>query len=174
MEVHMRAILHVVLGAVFALLVSGSASGRQPDVFAALLTEVRQIRAVLDRAAGVNPKIQIALHRLDNQQQQVSRVSSQLYGERMKLQQVSMEISEGERTLTRIEEELNRESDPKKRKDLEQDRMAQKHRIERLSAVAQQDRQREAEFASQFDAEQLRWNELNAQLDALMHTLEQR
>jgi predicted nucleic acid-binding Zn-ribbon protein len=170
----MRGILHVLVGAILALGIGGSASGQQADVFAALLTEVRQIRAVLDRAAGLNPRIQIALYRLDTQRQQVSRLSIQLDGERVRLQQLTLEIGDGERELTRIEEALNRESDPKKRKDLEQERTERKYRIERLSADAQHTRQREAELSSQFDAEQLRWNELNAQLDALMRTLEQR
>jgi len=170
----MRAILQIALGAVLALLVGGSASGQQPEVFSALLAEIRHIRVVIDRATTVNPRIQIALHRLDNQQERVSRLSMQLEGTRSSLQRITNALNLNFKDLTGVEEALQREADQQKRRALDEERRPIKAAIERQTEEQQTWQRREAELTSQLDAEQLRWNELNAQLDALMRSLEQR
>ena len=86
----------------------------------ALLAEVRQLRLALERSALVTPKIQVALQRIQIQNDTVARLSREAEESRTITVKVTDEQAELTAELPRAEAMVAEEKDPVKKKDFEE------------------------------------------------------
>ena len=169
----MSKLLALFLGTFVAFLLAPSASGQQPDTLSAILAEIRQLRASVERAATINPHVQVTIYRLNTYQERITRLSGQVQQTQDMLRRVSASLQGGERGLKRLEEALVREIDPQKRQAMEREQAATKSRMEAQASEEQALRTREAELTNQLHTEQLRWDGLNAKLDEMLRMMGQ-
>ena len=92
-------VLFVVL--IGAMAFSGVARGQEPrqDVLAALLTEVRGLRGAIEQMASSSARVQLAMGRLQIQEQRVNTLSRQLTD-------VRASLSAAERQQNQLEAQL--------------------------------------------------------------------
>ena len=165
----------VVLAVVFAALVfSASVRGQEPlrqDVLGTLLVEVRALRGAIEHMASANGRVQLAMGRLQIQDQRVNTLLRQLYEVRQSLAAVERQTIEREAELADLEGVLPSTSDPGERQAIAQ-------RVGELKAILaagtsglQRLRSEETELAGIVSTEQGRWTDLNQQLEALDQTL---
>jgi len=165
----------VVLAVVFAALVfSASVRGQEPlrqDVLGALLVEVRALRGAIEQMASATGRVQLAMGRLQIQDQRVNTLLRQLYELRQSLAAVERQTIEREAELADLEGVLPGTSDPGERQAIAQ-------RVGELKAILvagtsglQRLRSEEAELAGLVSTEQGRWTDLNQQLEVLDQTL---
>lgn len=159
------------------LLFTGMAYAQNSDAtIQALLVEVKQLRLALERSAVVAPKIQVTLQRIQLQQEQVSRVSHQLEDLRDRLAQAALDNGRLAAELKQAEARLPQESDPARRRLLEDQIRAETNRleVEREQQTVQQaaQRARETELSGRLHTEQAKLDELNDRLSSLEQLLE--
>jgi hypothetical protein len=78
------------------------AEQRAPDVLTALLTEVRGLRAVLEQMATAGPRVQLALGRLQLQEQRIGNQVRRLDSVRAGLLAAQRELEPLERLATEV------------------------------------------------------------------------
>lgn len=157
------------------LLIFGSiapAFAQKPDspdaqTIQALLTEVRELRAAIERAIAIQPRIQITLERMQVQQRRIEQLSRPLEDVRRQLADHARFAGQ----QATIEAQLAAEQDANRRKQLEETLRAIKSQAERQSAEDVQLRAREGELMSTVQAEQNKLNELNDRLDRMDQSL---
>jgi len=77
-----------------------------------------------------------------------------------------------DRDVQRLETQLSQESDPGRRRDMENQQQAIKLEVERQLETISQQRELESQLSAQVQVEQAKLNELNERLDALQKELE--
>jgi chromosome segregation ATPase len=159
----MYAVATVLVGGVAAAQTAGLSDSATMQ---ALLTEVRQLRMALERSALVAPRVQITLQRMAVQEQKVARMSQQLDDVRKQIEAEARNRTHINQELTQIEQQISRETDAERRKQLEHRISAMKAEGEDQSGV-QQLRAREAEIVSSLQSERGTLNELNDRLNAI-------
>jgi chromosome segregation ATPase len=132
----------------------------------ALLTEVRQLRIAVEKASLIAPRMQITLQRLGAQQQNVTRISQQLDEVRKQIEHETTRYAHVGQEITDLEQQLSREPDATRRKQLE-DIQASRKRIIADQSTIQQLRTRENEIASSLQNERATLTELNDRLNAI-------
>jgi chromosome segregation ATPase len=144
--------------------------GRE-DVLTALLYEVRGLRSAMEQMASAGPRIQLALGRLQMQEQRVNtmirrhdELSARILSQE---QQVAMVKSQIEFSS----EELERAVPADVRAQLEQQSAQLKSALERLTTALERLQSEDVQIASELAAEQSRWVELNGQLETLEGSL---
>jgi len=157
------------------LALSSLAFAQKPDspdsqTMQALLSEVRQLRAAIERAMAIQPRIQITLERMQVGQRRIEQLSRPL--EDVRRQIADRARSAGDQAA--IESQLASEQDPNRRKQLEDMLKAIKAEAERRSVEDVQLRARESELLSALQAEQNKMNELSDRLDKMDQSLEQK
>ena len=142
-----------------------------PDVLSALLAEVRQLRAAMERAATVTPQIQILGSRLTVQNERLSRAARDLEAVRAEIERVVTGAASATAQAQEVEEQASsRDADPRQRQYA--DLLKQlKRQIGEATAHEQRLRAREAELAGVLVAEELQWTDLNRRLDDLERSL---
>ena len=165
----------VVMG---ALLLAGApvcaqrpAASQPPDVLSELLTEVRQLRAALERAAGESAVVQVVSVRATMQEERLFRVSREVDVLRTGLLAVSREAQEIATNVKDFERGIADETDPNRRKSLEGELPALRTRLQSAREKEQQMQQQEAAMAASLSAEEGRWQAINARLDDLERRL---
>jgi hypothetical protein len=165
----------IVLAVVFAALpFTASVRGqepRRPDVFDTLLVEVRALRGAIEQMASASARVQLAMGRLQIQEQRVNTLSRQLYDVRQSLAGVERQRIEREAELADLEGVLPTTSDKGERQAIVQRVGELKTILSAGMGGLQRLRSEEAELAGVVSTEQGRWTELNQQLDALDQTL---
>ena len=134
----------------------------------ALLSEVRQLRAAIERAMAIQPRIQITLERMQAGQRRIEQLSKPL-------EDVRRQLGDHARFAGRqaaVEAQLAAEQDPTRRKQLEDMLKAIKAEAEQRSGEDVQLRAREGELLSALQAEQNKMNELSDRLDRMDQALE--
>ena len=156
---------------------AGSAQG--PDILPALLEEVRGLRAAMEQMASAGPRVQLALGRLQLQEQRVNTLVR-------RLEETRDRLAEAQREAVRHEGQMNQ---MKKFDTMLKDGTAEarqeanemQHMVEmfkREMAMAHADVQRlsaeEAAIAADIAMEQGRWTEINQRVEELERTLGRR
>lgn len=144
----------------------------QPDTtLQVLLNEVHALRIALEKSNQIGPRIQIALARMQFQEQRVRDAARQVEAARG-------EVINLQSTRTRLEDSIktyeNRQGqivDPATKTAMEQAVTSVKAELERLTAQEPQLRAREAEANSALSSEQAKWNEINDVLVSMERVL---
>ena len=166
-------ILLTILGAAsFSAPTGQTSQGDSGQTMQALLSEVHQLRLAIQRSNLNTYHAQVTLERLRLQQQQVDRVNDKLGGARALIARVQMDRSRLQADLPRLETQLSQESDPGRRRDMENQQQAIKLEVERQLETISQQRELESQLSAQVQVEQAKLNELNERLDALQKELE--
>ena len=167
----------ITAGLVFALLigivaaVAGQSARAVPSGGSSLddlLTEVRGLRVELNQAAGTSIRTQLFVARLQLQEQRVNAAARQLADVQDRLASVQQGQAAMAERLTASEDGQLR-LPPEDRSD-DQIR-ALKLQIDQVQKREQDLRREEATLSSTLAAEQARWMEFNARLDALERSL---
>jgi len=164
----MRALVFVLCSCLAAW---AQAPSTDPQTLQNLLSEVHQLRIVLERSATIAPRIQIAVERLKLQQEQVARTSRELADLRERLDHNRSELSRMQQRAQSLEAAETQETDPNKRRELDEALKMIKLDTEQTEKSTQQLQAREGELASQLQSEQSRLTELNDRLDQIERTL---
>jgi uncharacterized phage infection (PIP) family protein YhgE len=141
------------------------------DTLSVLLSEVRQLRITMERAALTSPRIQLLGSRLGVQNERLSRASGHLEGLRQNLNRLSASIAQMTAQLQQMEDALAGESDPERRRRLVQEQRSLKQVLDQQTAEEQRTRAQETDAYNAFAAEQAAWTELNRRLDELEREL---
>lgn len=115
---------------------SGAAAGQTPaaqdqNVLAALLVEVRGLRAAMERMASAGPRVQLALGRLQLQAQRVNTLIRRHDDVKARIASEERQAGQLRDEIARLEERLRREIDVKEREALEDQTGAFKVRSEK-------------------------------------------
>ena len=133
-----------------------------------LLAEVRRLRADLNQAAGTSVRTQLLVARLQMQEQRVNATARQLADVQDRLASVQQGQAAMIERLS-VSEDSQQRLPPEDRSD-DQIR-ALKLQIDQVQKREQVLRAQEATLSGTLAAEQARWNEFNARLDALERSL---
>ncbi len=165
-------VLAVVMGLAAFASAQGSAQPDQNSILAALLAEVRAMRAELAAAASSGIRTQLLIGRLQLQEQRINAVSNELTEVRRAL--AGLEEGRGSMLaeVQRLEDTLRGgvSSDPEQRaaaQMLEQMQM----QVDQVQRQEQQLRAQESELNAQLASEQGRWMDFNTRLDEIERSL---
>ena len=162
---------------VCAVLLAGvPASGQQgasqaPDVLQLLLTEVRQLRAALERVASESAAIQVVSVRATMQEERLWRISREVDTLRTSLLAASRDAREAATSLKQFEREIEDETDGARRKSLEGELPALRAKLQTAREKEQEIQQQEAAMAGSLSTEEGRWQAINDRLDELERRL---
>lgn len=147
---------------------------QEPDVLGALLVEVRGLRAAMEQMGSAGPRVQLALGRLQLQEQRVNTMVRRLESVREAIARVEKE-SAGAESQAAMMAKAFKDGDDKP----ENNPMS--HVIETLKAAVVANaaeigrlQGEEAQLQQQIAAEQARWSEINNGLEQLEQALTKR
>ncbi len=167
---HMLVIATIAAAALGGTVV-GRAQSSSADTLSSLLVEVRGLRAAMEQLVSAGPRIQLAMGRLQLQDQRVSELTRRLDDVKNKLAALQQQSESEEEQNKTIEENLAGIADPVRRRELE-DVLKHNKFIARERAPEIVRLQGEHAALSQDLAnEQTRWVDLNQRLDELERTL---
>lgn len=165
----MRGLLAILLTASFA--VAQEPAGSQDATIQALLKEVHALRITLERSNQIGPKIQIALARMQLQEERVRNATRQLQDARDRIADIEIKRAESADRIKQVEVQQAQIVDPNARKQVDFDLSSMKTELEHLGALEQQVRAKESEANSLLLGEQARWNEANDLLTSIERML---
>jgi predicted nucleic acid-binding Zn-ribbon protein len=149
----------------------------EPEVLSALLGEVRGLRLAIEQMASAGPRIQLALGRLQLQEQRLNTMLRRLETLRDSTAGAERGVSQLEAQLARMQEDFKA---AETRGDAPDERALayEMRQLRRQLDLARQDQQRwqaeEAQLQQQIAAEQARWTEINRSLEDLERALGKR
>lgn len=161
---------------VSAALVGGSREGRAQgatslDVLPALLVEVRGLRAAMEQMASAGPRVQLALGRLQLQEQRVNTLVRRLEEVKASLVQARRELDSPTDRLALFERLAREVTDLDKRRDIELELNGLKRDVARATLEVQRLQNDETALGQDISAEQGRWSQINQQLEELERSL---
>lgn len=161
-----------VLVLVIVGVVSAQSSQSGPSSIADLLTEVRGLRADVNRAASASMRVQVLVARVSLQEQRINAVVRELTEARSQLVTADRERSDLERRVKGFEDGIAaRTATPAQLRDLETMLPQLKADLSQRQAGELQLRNHEADLLALLTSEQGRWTNLNGRLDDLERTL---
>lgn len=143
-------------------------TGETAKAIKELTGEIRTLRAAIERTSESQLQGQILGLYLSLQQNRVTQATSRLDAVRRELEEVGNSSRELAQNAAAMETALTQETDPAKRRQLEEQLRDQKQQLERLAAHEQQVRGREAEADQASQTEEARWTELISRLEQLL------
>ncbi|HXW08671.1 MAG TPA: hypothetical protein VD833_25795 [Vicinamibacterales bacterium] len=146
-------------------------TAQQPDVLPALLAEVRGLRAAMEQLAAAGPRIQLAMGRLQLQEQRVNTLVRRLEGVRAELRSTGHQLNEANQQQAALERAMREPNPPERQTQLEWELAALKTGLARLTSEYQRLTGDEAATAQEISAEQSRWTEINGRLEELDRAL---
>jgi len=164
-----RGLLTAVLASSFAVAQEPAAS--HDETIQALLKEVHALRVALERNSQIGPKIQIALARMQLQEQRVRNATQHLQEIRDRTAEIQRKRTETAERIKQFETVQAETIDPNARKQMDLDFSEMKAQVERLGTLEQQLREKEAEANSVLLGERTRWNEANDALTSIERML---
>ena len=142
------------------------------DVLPALLIEVRGLRAAMEQMASAGPQVQLALGRLQLQEQRVNNLLRRMESVQNDLANTLQEGDSGRRELTRMENALKSAGlAPEERQQLENILPEMRARVSGALAKAQRLQVEESDLTQELAAEQVRWTEINQRMEELERAL---
>jgi hypothetical protein len=165
-EFDMRASLLTLLIAGFVIPASA-----QENTLETLLKEVRALRIAMERSNQIAPRIQIALARIQLQEERVRNAARQLEAAREALAHAEIRRTELVDRVKTGEKIAAQTTDPKERQAFTQEMEMMTAEIERMKTLDQQLRAKEAEASALLLNEQARWNEASDLLTSIERAL---
>ena len=162
------------------LIVLGTTTGgqapQQPtqDTLAALLVEVRGLRGAIEQMASVGPSIQLAMGRLQLQEQRINTLVRRADGIRDALVAAHKRAGEIQDRAGNLQRALEDSTEPAHRSNIESQLPVLKQDLARVLAEIQRLQTEESEAAAQVSNEQARWTEINQRLEDLDRALARR
>jgi hypothetical protein len=150
----------------FAAVVGGQGAAVSDGDMRALVTEIRGLRADVNRVAGANIRSQLLFGRLQLQEQRTVTLARQLDALQQEISTVSQQRIDAHERVKSIEESTTIKHE--EREDgIRNFQMIMNDRLRAEQAL----RQREAALSALVAEEQARWNEFNSRLDELERAL---
>ena len=137
------------------------------DVLAALLVEVRGLRAAMEQMASAGPRVQLALGRVQLQEQRVNTMLRRLESVREAIVKAEKDASAAESSLTSMEKMFKSDDAPAEGNPFTAMLGGLKKSIADGAAEVQRLHAEEAALQQQIAAEQNRWADLNQRMEAL-------
>ncbi len=175
MSSSLRRILVMATVAVAAL--GGSLAGRaqsssaSADTLSSLLIEVRGLRAAMEQLVSAGPRVQLAMGRLQLQEQRVTEMTRRLDDVKNRLAGLQKQSDSEEEETKMLEETIPRTTDPKRQQELEMALKHMKFAARERSPELQRLQGEQAALAQDLANEQTRWMDLNQRLDELERAL---
>jgi chromosome segregation ATPase len=146
------------------------------DVLPALLTEVRGLRAAMEQMASAGPRVQLALGRLQLQEQRVNTIMRRLETVRGSLLENQRAYDQAQERLTQIEDLASRlPSNPQPGHPTAAELTFEQMQVKAMTGRAAADVQRltaeESALSADLAAEQGRWTDLNQRMEDLERAL---
>ena len=143
-----------------------------PDKGAALLDEVKALRADVREAAANSLRAQLLVARLSLQEQRITTLNRELGEVQTRIMAATDERSSVEGQLRELEQALTGGAvAPDLQREIQAQRIAVQRALAQHQQVEQQLRLRESEIMGVITGEQGRWNDFNARLDELERSL---
>ena len=174
-----------VLAGLLAVITFGPRVGAQnvrqePDVLGALLVEVRGLRHAMEQMAQAGPRVQLALGRLQLQEQRVNTMLRRLETAREQLGGSERTLAQHQRELEKREEALKSpelQAEPEREaitRNLKHEIAEMKHRGTLAQTEVQRLQGEVSTLEQQIANEQGRWSEINRALEDLERALGKR
>jgi hypothetical protein len=145
-----------------------------PDVLAALLVEVRGLRAAMEQMASAGPRVQLALGRLQLQEQRVNTMLRRLEEVRTALTPARSASDDFSGRLARLERAARTSTNEEQRKEAEEAVPQIRAEAQRAAAEVHRLQTEESTLLQDIAGEQNRWTELNQRLEELERSLDRR
>jgi predicted nucleic acid-binding Zn-ribbon protein len=166
--------------AVTVLIVVGTTTrGQTPqqpnqDTLGALLVEVRGLRSAMEQMASVGPSIQLAMGRLQLQEQRLNTLVRRADVVRDALVSAHKRARELQDRIGNMQRALDASTEPVHRAAIETELPIVKQDLARAMTDVQRLQTEEAEASAQVSGEQTRWAEINQRLEELDRALTRR
>lgn len=166
--------------ALAGLVVLGTTAGgqtpQQPnqDALGASLVEVRALRSAIEQMTTVGPSIQLAMGRLQLQEQRINTIVRRADVLRDALSAAHKRAGELRDRVGNMQRAFESSTEPLNRSAIEGELPIVKQDLARATAEVQRLQQEESEAAAQVSAEQTRWAEINQRLEELDRPLMRR
>ena len=164
-------IVIALLATVLALATPARSQQEPQSVLPALLTEVRGLRTAMERMASAGPRVQLALGRLQLQEQRINTLIMKLDSTRERLVDAQREVAQHQQQLSQFEAAFKEAPDTEERRQAEHMLGMLKGQMTSLSSEIQRLTAEEASLAGDIASEQARWNEFNQKLEELERAL---
>lgn len=145
-----------------------------PGILPELLSEVRGLRAAMEQMASAGPRVQLALGRLQLQEQPLTTLVMKLDATRASLAGLQRQLAQQQGEVARMEGSEKEVPDPETRRQVEQMAIVMKREIVVTSAEIQRLTAEEASISTDVASEQARWNDFNQRLEELERALTRR
>jgi hypothetical protein len=146
-------------------------AGSQEAALQTLLKEVHALRVAMERSNQIAPKVQIALAKMQLQEQRVRNAEGQLRDARERIATVQSRSAKFADQIKYAETAETQAVDPTARKQLDAEILAMKSEVGQLNSEEQLLRAKEAEASSLVSTEQAKWNEINDLLTSIERSL---
>ena len=149
----------------------------QPDIMPALLEEVRGLRAALEQMTSAGPRVQLALGRLQLQDQRVSTAVKRLDEARTRLVQMQEQQADLEQQVASLDRTLKEgrrgpaNADGPPIEEIEHLLTVRRRGLAQINTELQRLTAEEAGYATDVASEHARWTELNQRLEDLERAL---
>ena len=167
----------LLIATIGAAALGGSVVGRAQsspsasDTLSSLLIEVRGLRAAMEQMVSAGPRVQLAIGRLQLQEQRVTEVTRRLDDAKNQLAALQKVSDNEEDEVKMLEDTIPRTSDPKREQELENALKHLKFAARERAPELQRLQGEQAALAQDLANEQTRLSELNQRLDELERTL---
>jgi hypothetical protein len=167
-RIAMSAMLVAIAGVVSVAGQDSNQSGDTAKAIKELTGEIRSLRASIERTSESQLQGQILGLYLSLQQNRVAQANSRLDVVRRELDGLTNRSREIAQRAATLDQALTQETDPAKRRDLEDEQRAMKQAAEQVVGQEQQGRARETEAYQTAQSEEQRWTELISRLEQLL------
>jgi chromosome segregation ATPase len=164
----------VVTGAIVTAVITGGAfvgSAQQPstpsDVLSALLIEVRGLRNAMEQMAAAGPRVQLALGRLQLQEQRINNLARRLDSIRVSITEAQEDREKSEMMARDLQRASGEHRDAEGQQEIAQELKKWRARLARAEADVRRLTAEEAMLPQEIAAEQNRWSEINQRLEEL-------
>jgi chromosome segregation ATPase len=168
----------LVIASVAAAALGGSVVGRAqpsaPDTLSSLLTEVRALRIAMEQMVAAGPRVQLAMGRLQLQDQRVSELTRRLDDVKNRLAGIQKQSDNEEEESKMLEETIPRTTDPARQRELEEVLKHHKFAARERAPEILRLQGEQAALMQDLANEQTRWMDLNQRLDELERSLVRR
>jgi chromosome segregation ATPase len=171
----------ILLGAVSGVRTSASQStarqsaAQQEDVLPALLVEVRGLRAAMEQMASAGPRVQLALGRVQLQEQRVNNLMRRSEEARSHLDEAHRKYDQTQQQLRGIQEAIREpRPDGPPVAELQGAQRETERELARVAADIQRLTADSASIDADLATEQGRWIDLNQRMEALEQSLVRR
>jgi hypothetical protein len=150
---------------------------QEPDVLSALLTEVRGLRQAMEQMASAGPRVQLALGRLQLQEQRVNTMIRRLETIRADVAKAEKEQAQSQAQLAQFEGMFKQNAadvEPGKPNPMAGMLDGFRQAVAGSQAEIQRLQEEEVQLQQQIAAEQGRWSEINRAVEDLERVLQKR